>query len=80
MRAGSCGYIPSCQAPKAVASRGPGVGNAYMLREAPGTFDRESGSLPRVDKRGGRGRQVVNSRLPTLIVGWRSDGVDYFQG
>jgi hypothetical protein len=25
------------------------------------------------------GRQVVKSYLPTLIIGWRSDGVDYSQ-
>jgi hypothetical protein len=42
--------------------------------EPPGTFDRGPGSLPRVIERGGRGRQVVKSRLRTLIVGWRSDG------
>jgi hypothetical protein len=32
----SCGYVPSCQAPKATASRGPRVGNAYLLQEVPG--------------------------------------------
>jgi hypothetical protein len=31
---------------------------------------------PQVDERGGRGRKVVKSRLPTLIIGWRSDGVN----
>jgi hypothetical protein len=43
----------------------------------PGMLDRGPGSLPWVDERGGRGRQVAKSYLPELIVGWRSDGVDY---
>jgi hypothetical protein len=47
-------------------------------REPPDTFDRGPESLPRVIERGQRGRQVVKSRLPALIVGWRSDGVDSF--
>jgi hypothetical protein len=42
-------------------------------------LDRGPGSLPRVNERGGRGRQVVKSHLPTLIVGWRSDGMDHFR-
>jgi hypothetical protein len=41
-----------------------------------GMLDRELGSLPWVDERGRRGRQEVKSRLPALIVGWRS-GVDH---
>jgi hypothetical protein len=39
-------------------------------------FDRGPGSLPRVVEIGGRGRQMVKSRLPALIIGWRSDGMD----
>jgi hypothetical protein len=39
-------------------------------------LDREPGFVPQVDERGGWGRQVVKSCLPTLIVGWRSDVVD----
>jgi hypothetical protein len=35
------------------------------------------GFLPRVDERGGMDRQVAKYCLPALIVGWRSDGVDY---
>jgi hypothetical protein len=35
------------------------------------------GSQPRVDERGGMGSHVVKSCLPALIVGWRSDGMDY---
>jgi hypothetical protein len=31
---GSCGYVPSYQAHKVTASRGPRVGNAYPLLEA----------------------------------------------
>jgi hypothetical protein len=42
----------------------------------PGTLDQGPGSLPRVEERGGRGRQVVKSHLPVLIVGWRNDGMD----
>jgi hypothetical protein len=32
---GSYGHIPSCQAPKATTSRGPGADNAYLLLKAP---------------------------------------------
>jgi hypothetical protein len=32
---GSCGHVPLCQAPKAIASRGLGAGNAYPPLEAP---------------------------------------------
>jgi hypothetical protein len=32
----SRGNVPSCQAPQAATSRGPGVSNVYPLREAPG--------------------------------------------
>jgi hypothetical protein len=38
------------------------------------------GSLPQVDERGGRGRQVMKSHLPALIVGWRSDSHGSFLG
>jgi hypothetical protein len=44
--------------------------------EPPDTFDQGPESLPWVIERGGRGRKVVKSRLPALIVGWRSDGAD----
>jgi hypothetical protein len=44
-----------------------------------GMLDRRPGSMPLVDERGGRGRQVVKYQLPTLIVGWRSDVVDRSQ-
>jgi hypothetical protein len=43
-------------------------------------LDRGPGSLSRVDERGGRGRRVVKSRLPLLIVGQRSDGHKSFPG
>jgi hypothetical protein len=46
----------------------------------PDVFDRRPGSPPRVDKRGGMGRQVVKSLLPVLIIGWRSDGMDRSRG
>jgi hypothetical protein len=35
-------------------------------RKPPGTFDWGPRSLPQVDERGGRGRQVMKSRLPML--------------
>jgi hypothetical protein len=37
-------------------------------------LDREAESLLWVDEKGRRGRQVVKSCPPTLIIGWRSDG------
>jgi hypothetical protein len=79
MRVGSYCYVPSCQAPKIVASRG--LGRAMFIRcgEPLGTFDRGPVSLPQVVKRGGRGRQVLQSRLIVLIIRWRSDGVDCSQ-
>jgi hypothetical protein len=46
----------------------------------PHTLDQGPRSLPQVDERGGRGRQVAKSRLPALIVGWRSDGRGSFLG
>jgi hypothetical protein len=55
------------------------VGNACPLRVALGMSDREPGSMPGVDERGERGRQVVKSCLPTQILGWRSDGVNHSQ-
>jgi hypothetical protein len=57
------------------ASRGPERALFIRCGEPPGTFDQGS-SLPWVIERG-RGRMVVKSRLPALIVGWRSDGVDH---
>jgi hypothetical protein len=45
--------------------------------EPPCMFDRGLGSLPRVVERGRRGRQVVKSCLPVVIVGWRSDDVEH---
>jgi hypothetical protein len=40
MRVGSCGYVPSCQVPKATASRGLGAANAYLLQEELSILDR----------------------------------------
>jgi hypothetical protein len=71
-------YVLLCQATKVAASRGPERAMFIRCGEPPGTFDRGPGSLPWVVERGGRGRQVVKSSLPALIIGWRSDGVDYF--
>jgi hypothetical protein len=77
---GSNCYVPSCQVRKTATSQG--LERAMFIRwgEPLGTFDRGLGSLPQVIKRGRRGRQVVKSHLPALIVGWRSDGVDCSQG
>jgi hypothetical protein len=72
-------YVPSCQTPKTVTSRGPERAMFIRCGEPLGTFDLGPGSLPWVIERGRRGRQVVKSCLSALIVGWRSDGVDYFQ-
>jgi hypothetical protein len=74
MNVGSYGYVPSCQAPKATASQGPEQAMLIRCGKPSGTHDWGPGSLPWVDKRVGRGRQVVKSRLPALIIGWRSDG------
>jgi hypothetical protein len=46
----------------------------------PNTHDRRPRSLPWVDERGERGRRVVKSRLPVLIIGWRSDDRGSFSG
>jgi hypothetical protein len=75
-RVGSYCYVPLCQAPKTIASRG--LEQVMLIRcgEPSGTFDRGASSLPWVIEKGGRGRQVVKSRLLVLIIGWRSDGMD----
>jgi hypothetical protein len=39
-------------------------------------FDRGTRTLALVIERGGRGSHVVKYRLPALIIGWRSDGID----
>jgi hypothetical protein len=46
-------------------------------RESLDTVDGGPGFVPWVIKRGGRDRQVVKSYLPTVIIGWGSDGIDY---
>jgi hypothetical protein len=54
------------------------VGNAYLLQVPLGhAWLRARVYTPRVNERGGRGKQVVKSCLPALIVGLRSDGVDH---
>jgi hypothetical protein len=78
-RMGTYCYVPSCQAPKTATFRGLERVIFIHCGEPPGTFDRGAKSLPQVVERGGRGRQVVKSHLPMLIVGWRSDCVDHFQ-
>jgi hypothetical protein len=74
---GSYCYVPSCQVPKIAASRGPEQEMFIHCGEPPCMFDRGLGSLPRVVERGRRGRQVVKSYLPVIIVGWRSDDVEH---
>jgi hypothetical protein len=76
MHMGSYCYVPSCQAYKTIASQGPEWAMFIHCVDPTNTFDRGPSSLPWVVERGGRGRQVVKSCLPTLIIGWRSDGVD----
>jgi hypothetical protein len=78
MHMGSCSYILSCQASKAAASQGPERAMHIHCGKPPGTLDQGPRSLHRVDERGGRGRQVVKSYLPALIIGWRSDGCESF--
>jgi hypothetical protein len=74
MRVGSCGYIPSSQAPEATISQGL-VGQHLSICGKPlGMLDQGLRSLSQVDKRGERGRWVVKSPLPVQIVGRRSDG------
>jgi hypothetical protein len=76
----SCCYIPSCQAPKDVASRGPEWAMLIPYGKPPGMLDRGPRFLSLVDERGGRGRQVAKSHLSALIVGWRSDSHKSFSG
>jgi hypothetical protein len=45
-----------------------------------GLFYQRPRCLPLVDERGGMGRQVAESFLPTLIMRWRSNGVDLLLG
>jgi hypothetical protein len=73
---GSYCYIPSCQAHKTAASQGQERAMFICCREPLGMFDRGPMSLPWVIERGRRGRHVVKSYPPVLIVGWRGDGVD----
>jgi hypothetical protein len=75
----SCGYAPLCQAPKTVASQGPERVTLIHYRKPPSTLDRGPRFLPWVHERVGRGRQVVKSRPLTLIIEWRSDGMDNSQ-
>jgi hypothetical protein len=55
----------------------PGLAMLIHCGKPLGMFDQGPGSLPRVNERGGMGRQVVKSHLATLIIGWRSDVMDY---
>jgi hypothetical protein len=79
-RVGSYGYVPSCQVPKVAASQGPEWVMLIRCGKPSDMLDQAPRSLPRVDERGGRGKQVVKSCLPTLIVGWRTDDHGLFLG
>jgi hypothetical protein len=79
VRVGSCGYVPSCQAPKAAAFRGPRHVNAYPLLKAPRRIWSEAPVLPRVEEGGWMARQVVKSCMDVPIVGWKSESVDYYR-
>jgi hypothetical protein len=71
-------YVPLCQGPEAATSQGPEWAMLIRCRKPPDTLDRGLGSLPRVNERGERGKQMVKSHLLTLIIGWRIYGVDHF--
>jgi hypothetical protein len=80
-----CAWVPTATSLRARCLRSllpetPGLALLIRCRKPPVTFDQGIGSLPRVNKRGGRGRQVMKFHLPILIVGWRSDGVDCSRG
>jgi hypothetical protein len=68
-----CPFVPGDQGR---CSPRPGVGDAFCCGKPPSTFDQGPRSLPQVNERCERGRQVVKSHLPMLIIGCRSDGVD----
>jgi hypothetical protein len=61
---------------KTTTSQGPEQAMLIRCEEPPSAFDQGPQSLPWVIEKGGRGRQVVKSLLPTQITRWRSDGVD----
>jgi hypothetical protein len=66
MCVGSYCYVPSYQAPKTAASRGPEWVMFIRCGEPPGMFDRGARSLPRVVERAEKGRQVVKSHMPGI--------------
>jgi hypothetical protein len=55
------------------------LGSAMLIRcrQSLGMLDWGPGFVPQVNERGGRGKQVAKLCLPVLIVGWRSDDMDY---
>jgi hypothetical protein len=73
VRVGSYSYVPSYQATKVTASRGPRIGNVYPLVWP------EARVIPKVKEGGGTVRQVVKPYLPAPIVGWKIEGMDYSQ-
>jgi hypothetical protein len=62
----SYSYVLSCQAAKPATSRGAEWAMFIHYGKLLGSFERGPKSLSRVNERGGRGRQVVKSYLPTL--------------
>jgi hypothetical protein len=77
-------WAPAATSLRARLKRPPlpkALGSAMLIhcRELPSMLNRGPRSVPWVDERGRRGRQVAKFSLPALIVGWRSDGVDYSQ-
>jgi hypothetical protein len=63
---GSYFYVPLCQALKTDGTQGLRWVVLIHSWKPLGTFDRRPGSLPHVTERGGRGRQVVKSCMPTI--------------
>jgi hypothetical protein len=55
------------------------LGSAMLIhcRQSLGMLDWGPGFVPQVNERGRRGKQVAKLCLPVLIVGWRSDDMDY---
>jgi hypothetical protein len=56
------------------------MSKAYMRPEAPGRVHSEVRALPKVKEAAGMGKPVAKSCLPVLIIGWKSEGKDHYQG
>jgi hypothetical protein len=72
---GSYDHVPSCQAPKATASRGLGAGNAYSLLKSPWQVWPEARALPRVEE----GCGTITSKGEKVKM-WITPGISSFLG